>query len=97
MKQNGQVLTADEAKGYITTALIINAAQCPTLAKPAFYAIDDAFTRVFTEPFYYKDSLDTCFVALLTSPCPTEEMSDGRASQYYRFMLKMCNPRPFEL
>lgn len=92
-----EVLSADEARGYLNTAIATNANNCPTLMKPALYLFDAGYDRILTRPFYYKESLDTCFVALLLVPCPATELSDTDAVNYYRFVLNTCKPRPYEL
>jgi hypothetical protein len=92
-----EVLSAEEARGYLNQAIAINASNCSTLFKPALYLLDAGYDRIFTRPFYYKQSLDTCFIALLVVPCPEQELSQDNANQYYRFVLNSCKPRPYQL
>ncbi len=91
------VLSDEEARGYLNTAIAINTERCATLYKPALHLIDTGYDHILSRPFYYKDSLDVCFTALLLTPCPESELSDDDAVHYYRMVLNACDPRPYEL
>lgn len=83
--------------GFLEIAVYENAQACPNLLKPGLLLIDSGFDYVLTRPFYRKDSVDLCFVALLMTPCPAAALSDTDAANLYRGVLKACNPVPFEL
>lgn len=91
------VMTREEAKSFLVTAIVQRYQSCSTLVRPGLMMINEGFPHALGRPFYYKDGVDLCFVAILTSPCPAGELSDTDAVSYFRWVLKMCNPRPFEL
>lgn len=92
-----KVLSADESQAFLTHAVYLNSSRCNTLVKPGLFMISNGFNRILTRSFYYKKSLDTCFVAFLVVPCPNSELGDTDAINFYRFVLNSCKPKPFEL
>lgn len=89
------VLTQAEAESYLTMAIMQGMSSCPTLMRPGLMMIDQGFPHSLGRPFYFKDSLDLCAITILSAPCPAGELGNTEAMDYYRWVLSLCNPRPY--
>lgn len=90
------VVSQAEAKSYLTMAIVQGMSSCPTLVRPGLMMIDQGFPHSLGRPFYHKDSLDLCAATILSAPCPAGELGNTEAMDYYRWVLSLCNPRPYE-
>jgi hypothetical protein len=87
------VISRGEAVQELNLGVVTHAQGCPVLADAALLALSGPVSEVLTRTHYSKNSVDFCFLLLITAGCP-ESPSTGVQTNFYPAIVRSCNPGP---
>ena len=90
-----QVVSRGDAIQEINLGIVTHSQSCPSLQTSAAYSMNGVVQSVFSRTHYYKNSVDFCFLILVTAPCPqSTDLNTTLAAGFYEALVRSCSPEP---
>ncbi|MCB1165037.1 MAG: hypothetical protein KDK33_02720 [Leptospiraceae bacterium] len=87
------VVSRSDAIAELQLGIVTHSSSCPLMETAAIYTLNGVLQKTLNRTHYYKNSVDFCFLILVSTPCPSTTNNTISAG-FYEAIVRSCNPGP---